>query len=78
MYGKADELVAFRLMPLENAHLPVLKAAWDFTVVDLDRRVVAFRDQSVGNVASWRWDFGDGSTSTEQHPVPFTFRNRVD
>ena len=33
------------------------------------RRLVAFRDESVGAVTSWRWDFGDGTTSTEQHPT---------
>lgn len=30
--------------------------------------VVFFRDQSSGNVASWRWDFGDGRTSDVQNP----------
>jgi PKD repeat protein len=29
---------------------------------------VQFTDQSTGNVTAWEWDFGDGSTSTEQHP----------
>jgi PKD repeat protein len=33
---------------------------------------VSFRDQSVGirdNATTWSWDFGDGSTSTEENPV---------
>lgn len=30
---------------------------------------VAFTDLSGGPVTSWLWDFGDGMTSTEQHPV---------
>jgi len=30
---------------------------------------VNFIDQSSGSPASWKWDFGDGSTSTEQNPV---------
>ena len=30
---------------------------------------VSFTDQSTGNPTSWSWDFGDGSTSTEQNPT---------
>lgn len=69
MYGQASELCAFRLMPLEPALVKTLEAQWSFTVVDMDRRLVAFKDRSVGRVTSWRWDFGDGATSTEQHPL---------
>ena len=29
---------------------------------------VSFTDQSVGEITEWAWDFGDGSTSTEQNP----------
>lgn len=29
---------------------------------------VQFTDQSTGNVTSWAWNFGDGNTSTVQHP----------
>jgi PKD repeat protein len=29
---------------------------------------VAFTDLSTGSPTSWSWDFGDGSTSTAQHP----------
>jgi PKD repeat protein/surface antigen len=29
---------------------------------------VQFIDQSMGDPDSWYWDFGDGSTSSEQHP----------
>jgi PKD repeat protein len=35
----------------------------------MDRRLVAFHDESDGQIASWKWDFGDGTTSTEQYPV---------
>jgi PKD repeat protein len=30
---------------------------------------VHFTDLSVGNPATWSWDFGDGSTATEQNPT---------
>ncbi len=31
--------------------------------------VVAFRDNSFNTPAAWRWQFGDGTTSTQQHPT---------
>jgi PKD repeat protein len=30
---------------------------------------VHFTDLSTGNITGWLWDFGDGSTSTEQNPI---------
>jgi len=69
MYGNATDLVAFRLMPVEKRLRKPVEAQWDFMIVDMDRRLVAFKDLSYGNIASWRWDFGDGTSSTEQNPV---------
>lgn len=66
--GHASELCAFRLMPIEPSLQPKLAAQWSWTVVDMDRRLVAFKDQSIGKIAGWKWDFGDGTSSTEQHP----------
>ncbi len=34
----------------------------------LEPLVVQFTDQSMGTVATWSWDFGDGQTSDEQNP----------
>lgn len=69
MYGRADELCLFRLMPLEEAQRPALKAGWSHKVLDAGLRQVAFRDESQGVVKAWKWDFGDGSGSTDPHPV---------
>ena len=69
MYGNASQLLTFRLMPLEPELRPLLEADWSFQVLDMDRRLVAFQDETAGRVTSWRWEFGDGGTSTEQHPL---------
>jgi len=69
MDSNASCQVAFRLMPLEDRFRKPLEAHWDFTIVDMDRRLVAFRDRSYGDITSWLWDFDDGTTSTEQNPL---------
>ena len=69
MYGNADYLCPFKLMPLEPQFQKSIEARWSFQVVDMDRRLVAFKDLSVGKINSWKWDFGDGETSTEQNPI---------
>ncbi len=69
MYGDASELVAFRLMPLETRFLKPVEAQWSFAVIDMTRKLVAFKDMSRGRIASWKWDFGDGATSAEQNPI---------
>jgi hypothetical protein len=68
-YGHASELCAFKLMPLEPQFVPKFAAQWSWKVVDMDRRLVAFKDLSVGQVSAWKWEFGDGATSTEQNPT---------
>ncbi len=68
MYGDASALCAFRLMPLEAALRPTLQANWRWQVLDMERRLVAFTDTSMGQVTAWKWSFGDESTSAEQHP----------
>ena len=69
MYAHASQLCAFRLMPMEADLLPKIDAHWSWSVVDHDRRLVAFTDESVGSITRWSWNFGDGSTSAEQHPI---------
>ncbi len=43
----------------------IVEANFEFTVSD---REVLFQDTSTGNPTSWRWDFGDGNTSSAQNP----------
>jgi PKD domain len=68
MYGNADHLVAFRLMPVEP-QFRKFDANWSFQVLDMNRRVVAFKDETTGKATSWKWDFGDGAVSSEQNPI---------
>ena len=68
MYGQADELCAFKLMPLEPQFQKAIAAQWSFQVLDMSRRLVAFKDLSVGEIKTWHWDFGDGETSVEENP----------
>lgn len=68
MYGDANDLVAFRLMPLEAEWRTPIQAQWSFQVLDMTKRLVAFQDRSSGEVTKWHWDFGDGESSSEQFP----------
>lgn len=69
MVYDASYLCAFQLMPLEEQYLEGIKAEWAYNVVDMKQRLVAFQDESIGEISRWRWDFGDGTTSEEQHPL---------
>lgn len=68
MYGNASFLLPFILMPLDSRFKKSIDANWSFKVVDMKRRMVSFIDESEGKVTSWKWDFGDGTSSTEQYP----------
>src|SRR5882672_2867246 len=50
MYGNASDLCAFRLMPLEANLRKPIDAQWSFRVVDAARRLVAFREESGGEI----------------------------
>jgi PKD repeat protein len=69
MYGNANYSLPFKLMPLENEFKKAIDARWTFNTLDMNRRMVAFIDQSEGEIKSWNWDFGDGTTSSEQNPI---------
>ena len=69
MYGNANYSLPFKLMPLEPEFKKVIAAQWTFNTLDMKRRMVAFIDQSEGEIKSWNWDFGDGTTSSDQNPI---------
>lgn len=69
MYGDASDLVNFRLQPRESFLRKPIEADWSFTVINSTERRVAFHDRSYGQITHWKWDFGDGTTSSEQHPI---------
>lgn len=65
----ASYLCAFRLMPLDMDQKQVLRADWSFELVKSKERTVAFKDESIGAIEQWLWDFGNGDFSREQNPV---------
>ncbi len=68
MVFDADFLNIFRLMPLETKYLPSIQADWSFLEIDRNKRWIQFKDESMGKIEKWHWDFGDGKTSTERNP----------
>ena len=69
MDSDASKLCAFRLNPLDERFRKPLEADWSFQVLDMEQRRVAFQDLSRGEITSWLWEFDDGNTSNEQHPI---------
>lgn len=69
MYGNASYSLPFKLMPLESQFRKPLEANWSFQILNTAERLVAFKDESFGDISSWRWDFGDQTSSNEQNPV---------
>jgi hypothetical protein len=71
-YGdvNASGMVSFRLMPFEPQFRKMTEARRNFKIVDMNRQFVAFQDESEGKITWWKWAFGGGTKSVEQHPLP--------
>lgn len=69
MVNDASYLCAFRLMPLERKFLKSIEAKWTFKLINKEDGIVAFKDESIGKIIKWHWDFGNGDVSTEQNPI---------
>ncbi|SDL65339.1 PKD domain-containing protein [Pedobacter sp. ok626] len=69
MYGNSSLGTIFTLLPLDKKYLKNFEAKWSFIVTNMERRQVTFKDESVGEITSWKWDFGDHTFSGEPNPV---------
>jgi len=69
MYGNSSLGTIFTLSPLDQKYVNPFEAKWSFIVTDMSKRQVTFKDESTGKVTGYSWDFGDGTSSTEQNPV---------
>lgn len=54
-----------------NCALPSVPPVTDFEADNLTscNGVINFNDLSINGVSTWEWDFGDGSSSSQQNPV---------
>ena len=68
MIYDASFLNLFRLMPLDENQRKELEANWSFIEIDRKKRWIQFKDESLGGIETWHWDFGDGDISHKQNP----------
>jgi hypothetical protein len=65
----------FRLGPLDGSSCDTLgidnhpQSRWRFETEDVDPLEIRFTDLSFFRPEVWHWDFGDGETSNEVHPI---------
>lgn len=58
-----------RLKALEEKFLPNKAIFLASKMKAQPDEVISFQDRSTGSIATWRWDFGDGTSSLERNPV---------
>ena len=75
MYMGLPNFPHYRLGPQDGSPCDTLgldnhpRAAYRWAGDTLNAREVAFHDLSYYEPTNWNWDFGDGATSTQRHPV---------
>ena len=50
-----------------------VKAAFETTAFVCPNELAVFKDNSIGNIVSWYWDFGNGITSNSPTPAPQSY-----
>lgn len=50
-----------------------LKAAFEVTAIVCPNELAIFKDNSIGKILSWNWDFGNGVSSNAQTPPPQSY-----
>jgi len=63
--GGSDDETKTNLIMVEEG---LMAGFWADLTSGIAPLTVIFTDTSKGNITSWLWDFGDDSTSAEQHP----------
>jgi len=68
--GELSRTQRFHLTVTDLTHVPVARFLAAPTSVDIAEEV-RFTDESASEdgIQSWRWDFGDGTTSADRHPT---------
>jgi hypothetical protein len=71
----APNIPNYRLGPLDGSSCDTLgldnhpQSRWRFETEDVDPLEIRFTDLSFFRPEEWFWDFGDGETSSTQHPI---------
>jgi gliding motility-associated-like protein len=67
--GVCKDTSAIEIVNLDNT----LKAAFEATAVLCPGDLASYKDNSIGKILTWHWDFGNGNTSLLQQPPQQTY-----